>query len=181
MENSEEKPLNTSIRQKVEEEKSKIMVNGIDTNESIDRLYKLIDIHKDIANENYWKVKEDNMRNRMYGANRYSRDAYGTSVIDNYGNYGRRMRDSRGRYMGENEIHRKSEEFLEALNEHYGNYSLANDMASRGNYGSKEESIESLNDMLDSVVDFMVMLKREAKSQDEIDLIKRYAQTITEI
>ena len=46
-------PLNTSITQKVEEEMSKIMVNGIDTNESIDRLYKLIDIHKDIANENY--------------------------------------------------------------------------------------------------------------------------------
>ena len=44
MENSEEKPLNTSITQKVEEEMSKIMVNGIDTNESIDRLYKLIDI-----------------------------------------------------------------------------------------------------------------------------------------
>lgn len=181
MENNEEKTLKSAIKQNVEDQITKTIANGLETNESIDKLFKLVDIHKDIANEDYWKVKEDNMRNRMYGANRYSRDTYGTSVIDNYGNYGRRMRDSRGRYMGDNEIHRKSEEFLDALNEHYGNYSLANDSVSRGNYGSKEESIECLNDMLDSVVDFMVMLKREAKSQDEIDLIKRYAETITEI
>ena len=30
--------------------------------DDVDLLYKLIDIHKDIENECYWKIKEDNMR-----------------------------------------------------------------------------------------------------------------------
>lgn len=29
--------------------------------ENVDYLYKLIDIHKDLKNENYWKVKEENL------------------------------------------------------------------------------------------------------------------------
>ena len=34
---------------------------------------------------------------------------------------------------------------------------------------------------LENVVDFVAMLKREAKSQEELDLIKRYAQTISDM
>lgn len=29
--------------------------------DNIDYLYKLVDIHKDLKNENYWKVKEENL------------------------------------------------------------------------------------------------------------------------
>ena len=53
--------------------------------DNVDYLYKLIDIHKDIKNEDYWKMKEENMmRYNGYNAG--------------YGDYGR-MRDSRGRFM----------------------------------------------------------------------------------
>ena len=46
---------------------------------NIDYLYKLVDIHKDLSNEKYWKEKIDIMY-REYNDN-----------------YGRRRRDSRGR------------------------------------------------------------------------------------
>lgn len=48
---------------------------------NIDYLYKLVDIHKDLSNEKYWKEKIDNMY-REYNDN-----------------YGRKRRDGRGRYM----------------------------------------------------------------------------------
>lgn len=149
--------------------------------QNIEQIYKLVDIHKDIANECYWKEKEENMRYRGYGANATS-GMYGTTAIGNYSNHGNygRMRDANGRYMG-GEAERKSEEFLEALNEHYGNYAASSNSYSRGNYGAQQDSMQSLNAMLESVVDFIAMLKREAKTPDEMDLIKRYAMTISEM
>ena len=41
--------------------------------------------------------------------------------------------------------------------------------------------MESLNTMLESVVDFMAMLKKDANSQEELDLIKRYSKTISDM
>ena len=35
--------------------------------------------------------------------------------------------------------------------------------------------------MLQSVVDFMGMLKEEAGTKEEVDLIKRYAQTLSDM
>ena len=54
---------------------------------NVELLYKLIDIHKDIENEKYWKEKEEES---MYRGRDYFMD-------DSYN--GGRSRDSRGRYM----------------------------------------------------------------------------------
>ena len=93
-----------------------------------------------------------------------------------YGRRGRPMnapRDSRGRYRG-------PEEKMHEMMEHYGNYSAASEAASRGNYGAEQDSVKALEYMLESVCQFMEMLERDAGSQEEIQMIKRYARKIGE-
>ena len=54
-----EKTMQENIIEKVE---SKIMelvnTEGV-KRENVEYLYRLVDIHKDLKNENYWKVKEE--------------------------------------------------------------------------------------------------------------------------
>lgn len=46
------------VKEKVEEKINKIINDGIKA-ENVDWLYKLVDIHKDLENEEYWKVKKE--------------------------------------------------------------------------------------------------------------------------
>lgn len=148
---------------------------------NVDYLYKLVDIHKDLANEEYWdKMKEeDDMR--------YSRGYSGENYNEG-GSYGRRSRDSRGRYMeGGNygEYRRRGNyrghEMIDEMQEHYGNYSESRESYSRGNYGAKQDTMKSLEYMLESVVDFIEMLKKDATSQEEVQMIKEYTKQISEM
>lgn len=52
------------VNEQVEGQIKKIVEEGLQLN-NIDRLYKLVDIHKDIANEEYWKKKEEVMENEV--------------------------------------------------------------------------------------------------------------------
>lgn len=52
------------VNEQVEGQIKKIVEEGLQLN-NIDRLYKLVDIHKDIANEEYWKKKEEVMENEI--------------------------------------------------------------------------------------------------------------------
>ena len=128
----------------------------------VDRLGKLVDIHKDLANEDYWKMKEEGMEMRY----KYGRDNYGE-------NYGRRARDSRGRYtegyMGRNY---RGEDMIDEMAYHYGNYEEGRSM-----YGGHGDP-QSLEYMLNAVVEFVEMLKRDASSQDEVRLIQQYAKKL---
>lgn len=66
----------------------------------------------------------------------------------------------------------------------YGNfqeYSESSSQYSRGNYGAKEDTMKSLEYMMQSVVDFVEMLKEEAKSQEEMEIIKKYTRKISEM
>jgi len=55
----EEKAMQDNVLEKVEGKISEL-VNTEDVNrENVDYLYKLIDIHKDLKNEKYWKIKEE--------------------------------------------------------------------------------------------------------------------------
>lgn len=103
------------------------------------------------------------------------RKRYGNYPEYDRGNYGRRMRDSRGRYMG------KGHEMIEDMREMYQEYSDGRDEYDRGNYGAKGEAMKSLEYMLESVVDFVDMLKKDAGSQEEVDLIQRYTREISEM
>lgn len=114
--------MREQVKSEVEKEIKSIMQTGISEN-NIDLLYSLIDIHKDIENEEYWDCKKEVLGMR-------------------YRDYDRRGYD---------------------------------------NYGNKEYTLKSLDYMLKSVVQFMEILKNEATSEEEIQLIKEYVRRINEI
>ena len=169
-----EKNTMQSLKELVETELKDILDIGIQE-DNIDNLGKLVDIHKDIENEEYWKEKEEVYKMRYYDENRYGEDDY--RMDHTYGRRGRPAgapRDSRGRYRGpEGKMHE--------VMEHYGNYSAASEEAHRGNYGAEQDSMKSLEYMLESVCDFMEMLERDAGSQEEAQMIKKYARKIGEM
>ena len=100
----------------------------------------------------------------------------------NGNDYGARMRDSRGRYMGEygrrgvpgsGRGRYRGQDYIDDIYESYGNYSEGKET-----YGHDEKSLEY---MLKSVCQFMKMLKEDADSQQEIDLIREYSRKIGEM
>ena len=134
---------------------------------NVELLYKLIDIHKDINNEEYWKKKEENMMYRDY---------------DNYS--GGRSRDSRGRYMdsygrrgvpGTGRGRYRGYDMIEEMGEHYGDYSEGRD-----NYGNDRETEKSFDKMLQSLEDFTYLIMQEADSQDKIEKVRKTARKISE-
>lgn len=149
------------INEQLEEKICTILDEGIQPS-NIEMLDMLIDIHKDVANEEYWKGKENMMRYGNY--DRRYRDDYGRDE------YGARRRDSRTRYMGQDHIERMVDD--------YGRYMENRDMANRGNYGSKDDALKSLEYMLESMANFVEMLKHDATSQEEMNLIREYTQQI---
>lgn len=173
----EQKPMGERVKQRTEKLINKILDEGIKM-ENIDFLYKMIDIHKDIANEDYWEVKKEGIKMRY---NNYSEGNYGKYEDNRYGNYGRRMRDSRGRYMGMgyNEYH--NDDPMRTLMSSYEAYNESRESYGAGNYRGKEDSKIALDYMLQSVVEFMQMLKHDASSQEEMDLIKHYSKQISEM
>lgn len=147
-----------------------ILQDGIN-NDNIDMLGKVIDIHKDMANEEYWCTKEDYM---MYRDDRYN-DYPST-------NYGGRHRDSRGRYMNSGRERRyRGHDMIDDMYDSYSNYMADRDEMNRGNYGAKDDTMKSLEYMLESMVDFVEMLKKDANSQEEMDLIRKYTREISEM
>lgn len=148
----EEKELTTTqtIKKDVEQILGDISTDGINQN-NIDYIGKLVDIHKDLNQEEYWKEKLE-MR---YGTYRRDYDYDDMS-------YGRRRRDSRGRYRGD--------DMLDEMRDNYDKYS------ENRRYGGRESS-EALEYMLESVVCFVEMLEEDASEQD-IELIRKYTRKI---
>ena len=100
-------------------------------------------------------------------------------MYNNYGrgSYGRRARDSRGRYMGH-----RPEDRIDEIYMNYQAYSDGRDSYGRsGDYRDKEDSMACLETMLESMVDFVKMLKDEAGSQEEMELIHKYIRKISEM
>lgn len=165
----EETKEDVLIKTKSEVERiiKQIIENGLIT-ENIEFLYKLIDIHKDIENEKYWKEKEENMMYRDY---------------DNYS--GGRSRDSRGRYMdgsygrrgvpGTGRGRYRGEEMIDEMGRHYGDYSEG-----RETYGNDRETEKSFDKMLQSLEDFTYLIMQEADSQDKIEKVRKTARKISE-
>lgn len=163
--------MEEKVIDKMEESIKKIIDEGVTTN-NLDHLYKLSKI-KHIAKED--KEMYGNYEGRRPGYDSYGRGNYGE--YGNYGEgsygeygrggrYGRRGRDMK--YRGDDEIER--------LGENYGRY-----MENRGRYGTNEETIRSLEYMLESAVNFFEMLKSDANSQEEMNMIRKYAQKIAQM
>lgn len=170
----EETKEDVLIKTKSEVERiiKQITENGLQT-ANVELLYKLIDIHKDIENEKYWKEKEENM---MYRGRDYFMD-------DSYN--GGRSRDSRGRYMdsygrrgvpGTGRGRYRGYDMIEEMSEHYGDYSEGRD-----NYGNDRETEKSFDKMLQSLEDFTYLIMQEADSQDKIEKVRKTARKISEM
>lgn len=139
--------------EKTEEILDNCLKEGINM-ENIDLVTKLVDIHKDISNENYWKEKIDMMfRNYSEG-----------------GSYGRRGVPGTGRgrrYRGENDI--------EDMKYHYGNYSEGR------SYGGDDHSDKSFDKMVECLESFMYTIMEEADDQHKVEKIKRVAKRISDM
>lgn len=117
---------------------------------------------------------------------------YNGNYNGNYGEYGARNRDRMGRFAGEygrQEYGRRGVpgsgrgryrgyDYIDDMDQYYGNYSESKESYRRGNYGAGDDSIKSLEYMLKSVHQFVKMLKEDADNQEEIGLIQEYAQKI---
>lgn len=173
----EKKDLKKQVKEKVDEIIAQIVEEGIDKN-NLESLGELIDIHKDLANEEYWDVKKEVMSMNYR--------EYGEEYSEGYGARGRgRRRDSRGRYMesgrGRGRGNYRGEDMIDEMYENYQEYSEGREEYNRGNYGAHSTTMKSLDYMLQSVVEFIEMLKKDAGSQEEIELIKKYTREISEM
>ena len=165
-EDKKELDLIPKTKEEVEKLIKQITESGLQV-ANVELLYKLIDIHKDINNEEYWKKKEENMMYRDYdnysgGRSRDSRGRY----MDNYGRRGV-PGTGRGRYRGY--------DMIEEMGEHYGDYSEGRD-----NYGNDRETEKSFDKMLQSLEDFTYLIMQEADSPDKVEKVKRTARKISE-
>lgn len=162
----EGKELLQEVSEKVEEKIKSIIDSGI-TPDNIEALGELIDIHKDICNEEYWKKKEEVFNMRYRGYDEYGEGGYGE------GGYGRRGRDSRGRYTERGRSY-QGEEIIEEMREHYGNYSEG------GRYGGPEKE-KAFDYMLQSAEEFFAYLMEEVEHPEQLEKIKRTARKISEM
>ena len=184
MEENKETKKDEKIIDKLKEETEKLICNileqGINEN-NLDYLYKVVDIHKDISNEEYWKQKEEN---EMYG--NYGRDSYGE--YNEGGSYGRRgvPGTGRGRYSegsygrrgvpGTGRGRYRGEEMMDEMAYHYGNYTEGRD-----NYGADQETMKSFKYMLKAFKDYYKHLKDEASSQEEVQMLEDTAREISQM
>ena len=148
----------------------KILDDGIQTT-NLEYLDKLVDIYKDaeeVKNMRYGNYEGygnyGNYSGRRAGYDSYGRDNYG----DNYGrgSYGRRGYDSK--YRGH--------DHLDRMYENYGRYEEG-----RERYGANEDTKKSLKYMLQSMEDFARMLKEDASSEEEVQMIRQTAQRIAQM
>ncbi len=165
---------------------------GLTSTATIDALDKLVDMKKDLMEiEKMEMSKYSNYSEGGYGArgnfreggfqgNAYSEGGYGRrgnfreggygESAYSEGNYGRRgvKGTGRGRYRGE--------EMIDEMYEAYSEYSEG-----REQYGAEGQTIKALEYMLESVVEFVKMLKQDASSQKEVQLIEKYVHKLQEM
>ena len=168
----EDKKLNKKLKEDIHKLKEQISEEGIQSNNNLEYLYKLVDIEKDLC-----EIEGGDEKMNYGEYNEYGRDNYGImgNRLGNYGRdeYGARGRDSRGRYRGTS--------YMDRMYNEYGRYEEGREQYNRGNYNAKEDSMKSLEYMLESMVDFVKMLKQEAQSQEEVNMIKHYTKKISEM
>lgn len=143
-----------AIKRMVEEELKGAIDEGIN-HDNIDDIGKLIDIHKDIKNEEYWKMKEEvyEMRDGGYGS--------------------RKM-------LPEHEQRARADKKIYDLMGHYKHYSMASNAADKGNHEAEADCMEYLECILEVICEFVEILEEEAGSPEEVQLIKKYKNKMSE-
>ena len=100
----------------------------------------------------------------------YYRNSYGSVPMGGYG-----TRYGADTFMEYDKENYHPDDYARVMNENYQIYER------QKQYANKELSLQELNDTLESVVNVMAMLKKEARSPQETDLIKRYIITINNL
>lgn len=166
------KEFGEELKSKVETLLETFIKEGINV-ENLDLVYKLVDIHKDLSNEEYWKEKI-NMRYRGYSeggtVGAYSEGSFGRRGVPGTGrgSYGRRgvPGTGRGRYRGE--------EMMEEMQYHYGNYS-------EGGFSGEDNKMEALNNLMESAYEYFENLFENAGSSGEKNVIQHYLKKLAEL
>jgi hypothetical protein len=180
------------VKKMIEEKIESVSQQGINNTSNLEVLGELFDVYKDIGEI---EEKEQSKKYGNYGE--YSEGGYGAysgyGARGNYregysegnyqeggygeGNYGRRGVKGTGRgrrrYRGD--------DMIDEMSDHYGAYSEGREQYREGNYGAEQKSMKALEYMLESVVEFVKMLEKEASSQQEVQLIKKYTKKLAEM
>lgn len=170
------------LKEKIEGKIKTLTEEGLD-NCDIDMLGKMVDIHKDIEQEEYHceKIKLKKEANDM---------RYGE-----YGEYGRRRRDSRGRYMegGYNEggysrgrgnyghYMPYPEMYMDRMMDGMEGYMEGREQYNRGNYGAKGQTVESLEKMLEGIVAFVEDIQQDPEQKEEKEVVNHYIKKLKEM
>ena len=94
------------------------------------------------------------------------------------GGYGRRGRDSRGRYNARGRY--RGEDVMEEMMERYDEYNEAADEMGRGNYGAEGDMVKSVEGIMKNVYEIVCELS-EADSPEVMSVIKKYSKKINEM
>ena len=140
------------LLEKVEKALESALNNDIQAS-NVEYIYKLVDIHKDIYEEKYYKKEGKDMYRGYEG---YS-EGYGRRGVPGSG---------RGRYR-----RYRGDDIMEEMQEHYGRY-----MEGRG-YGSQEED-KSFRYMIKTYKDFGMHIAEEANTQEQREMLKRATDEI---
>lgn len=157
---------NEKIKEQLKELKKGILEEGIQNNNNLEHIYKIVDIEKDLC-----EIEEaKDMRYGRYDGygNSYGRDSYGRGSYgeynDGYSGYGARRRDSRGRYMERGyDTKYRGDDSLNEMHEQYGRYN-----ENRERYGAADqETDKSFHYMVKALEDFIQVLYEEAETQEQ--------------
>lgn len=137
-------------------EKTKEYIDNVKELDSVDIDYlgKVVDIYKDL--------KEVESMNGYGNYGEYNRG---------YGEYGRRGVDSKYR----------AEKYMDGMRGSYEAYEDAREEYNRGNYGAKEDGLKELEYMMHAAVKFVKMVKEEATSPEEQEIVRKHIAKISEM
>ena len=163
----EDKELNKKLKQDINKLKEQIATQGIQ-NSNIEYLYKIVDIEKDLC-----EIEK--------GGESMSYNEYGRYGIEghNLGDYGRDEYGRRGNYRARGNY--RGNDYMDSMYKEYNRYEEGREQYNRGDYNAKEDSIKSLEYILESAVDLVKMLYDKAQSQEEINIIRKYTKKMSEM
>lgn len=169
-EKTQEKTMCEKVNSEVERLINKIVEDKLQI-ENVEILGELIDIHKDLANEKYWKVKEENyMYRESYGRGRYNEGGYGRRGVPGSG---------RGRYRGQ--YGNNPEEMMEEMKEQYMEYNEGREQYNRGgSYNGEEQMIEATEGIMKNITEIVKELA-ESDNPEVIKIIQKHARKIMEM
>ena len=70
---------------------------------------------------------------------------------------------------------------VESMNGSYRNYEAARYEYNNGNYGAKEDGLKELDYMMHAAMKFIKMIKEEATSPEEQEIVRKHIMKISEM